>query len=659
MKIIFGQQGGFLNFKNMELEGVVVGKEVSRFKYRWFGILDVKIGRSVISLYMSGNIAQWFVSGDKVILMAKNEPKASKTAGFYLGFDDYTLYKIYNGERFQVWPVFNKFVESERVEPVLGKPIYKYKIKAREAVFESAFESIAELEQFHYASQKDVVAIWRCDKCGELIRSNTKPVCPNCKTDKHVHILEIRGSTPASRFMVLELVDREPYEPKIVGYVRVDPPIPLMNRRLPNGEKEKNIREKVFGEEWFKPVFWPERIYKEKLRELKDKYSNQIARSKLWEEAKWEALAKSNTASARISRVVIHPDYRSDGLGQLAVRLALEWISERRIPEMRKRKVIVETIAMMARYNPFFEKVGFKYMWDTGSGRPALYYPLTDEAREKIENFLKSDPIAQKHKGKLCILRYTEVERFEGKIAFKNVSKVFESKLTLESLSPSTRSVLEAFGVRERILQRLVIREANFNIKSGEVVVIVGASGAGKTTLLRLLYGAINKLEGEQFTPTTGEIQVPNNVRASIMIPNEFEPYFGDLPIIEAIYQKTHNEALAVEILNRSGLSDAVLYRAKYHELSTGQKERAKLAYLLAEKPNMLLIDEFASHLDRLTAMRVARGLSKLARETGMTLVLITHRVEIIKALAPDKVIFVGYGTARVASREEINKYIE
>jgi len=146
---------------------------------------------------------------------------------------------------------------------------------------------------------------------------------------------------------------------------------------------------------------------------------------------------------------------------------------------------------------------------------------------------------------------------------------------------------------------------------------------------------------------------IPENVKLAIIIPNEYEPYFGDRPILEVIYNITKDEALAVEILNKSGLSDAILYRAKYHELSTGQKERAKLAYLLAQKPNLLLIDEFAAHLDRLTATRVARALSKLIREAGITAVLVTHRIEVIRALAPDRIIFVGYGVAREATERE------
>jgi len=189
-------------------------------------------------------------------------------------------------------------------------------------------------------------------------------------------------------------------------------------------------------------------------------------------------------------------------------------------------------------------------------------------------------------------------------------------------------------------------------------VVVVGASGAGKTTLLRLIYGAIKGINEDKFRPTSGKIIIPENARVSILLPGEIEPRFGDESLLEHVYNKTRDESLAVEILNKVGLSDAVLYRAKFWELSTGQKERAKLASLLAERPNLLLIDEFAAHLDTLTAMRVAAKLSRLARQAGITLILVTHRAEIIKVLNPDKLIFVGYGTAREAKGEEMKRFL-
>ncbi len=616
----------------------VVDREIPKYKHRWFGTLTVECNGEQFLLYSAG-IPKWIKVGEKVELIPKAKPKVIRGINTFL-FEDYELHKFYNGEKIKVWPYWVKDVELPRYSP-FGEEIYRYRIRAREAVFESDFEAIAELEQFHYASEKEKVAIWRCERCGEIVEANTKPKCPKCGED--MTIAEIKGSTPASRFLILELLNREAYEPKFLAYVRVDPPIPLMHRRLPDGRIERNIREKVFPRDWFHPVYSPELLMRKMFRELKEKYSKRVARHKLWEVATLKALDISNTACSRIARVVVHPDYRSDGIGVTAVKLAVEWIAERRVPEMRKKKHLVETIAQMARFNPFFEKVGFKYVWDTASGRPVLYYPLTDEAKDYLEKFLSTDEFARIHGGRLCISKYGRVEGMKKPIVFRNVSKVFESKLDIRSVSEEIRFLLSAFGVKSRVIQRCVIRNANFEIKPGEVVAVVGASGAGKTTLLRLIYGAITGKD----RPTSGEIEV-EKCKVSALIPQEIEPEFGDESVIEHIYRKCGDLQLAVEILNKSGLSDAVLYRAKFSELSTGQKERAKLASLLAEKPSLILIDEFASHLDTLTAMRVAKKFGELVRSAGITAVIVTHRKEVIEAMGVDKVIYVGYGITKV-----------
>ncbi|NJF26210.1 ATP-binding cassette domain-containing protein, partial [Thermococcus sp. Bubb.Bath] len=136
---------------------------------------------------------------------------------------------------------------------------------------------------------------------------------------------------------------------------------------------------------------------------------------------------------------------------------------------------------------------------------------------------------------------------------------------------------------------------------------------------LRLILGAAKGYWEEKYRPSEGEISVPENVKVSVLIPGEFEPSFGSESILEHVYRKIRDLNAAVEVLNRAGLSDAVLYRAKFGELSTGQKERAKIASLLAEKPNLLLMDEFAAHLDTLTAMRVAKKVAEIIREAGIT----------------------------------------
>ena len=641
----------------MEFLGTAVDLREETGKYRRKGYLVVKVEgyRNYRILELPGSIAQRLVYTEddeqrRVLIRAKRKKRRYSR-------NEFELYRLYKGQRIKVRPPFQKEFIVNRLGPLSNKPIYSYKLIAKEATEEWEFERIAELEQYHYASEKEVVAVWRCDKCGTFIRSNVKPVCPKCGTDEYVHIAEIRSSTPASRFLVLHLADRKPREPDIVGYVRVDPPIPLMHRRLPDGKIERNIRLKVFPKERFEKVFWPEKELKELYSKLK-KQNGYLARYKLWQEARKRAISESDSGASRIARVVIHPEYRSDGLGQAAVRAALERIKERHIPEMRREKHLVETIAMMARYNPFFEKVGFKYLWDTASGRPVLYYPLTEEGKKYIEKFLSTDPIAKQHQGRLWRPKFGKVETLSEPIRLVELTKKYTSELSLDELSEKVRVVLQSFGVHHRRVEKYVLHKVNLSIEPGEVVAVIGSSGAGKTTLLRMIIGAIEGMQSDLYQPDMGEVIVPKNAKLQAFIPGELEPKFGNDAILETIYRITGDESLAVEVLNISGISDAVLYRAKFHQLSTGQKERAKIAYLLAHRPNVLIIDEFAAHLDVPTAMRLARKVSSVARKSGMTLIVSTHRPAVVNALEPDSVIYVGFGVVEKLPWEDAKKRI-
>ena len=623
----------------MELTGVVEDKWVPRVGERWSnGFVDIRVKDEKIRVWLKGVIVQWLQLGDKVRLAVKKPGREIK--------ENFILYRIWGKDEVKIWPLYTREYSYPRLDPVLGNTLYEYKLLVKEASSLEDYISIIELEQYHYASRKELVALWQCPD-GKLVASNIAP----CEGAIPV---TIKGSLPASRFLVLELVERQPFEPRIVGYVRIDPPIPLMHRRIiRDGEIiiEKNIRLKVFPRDWIYPTFWPEALLarlRKELRELRAEHGRLEAWHILSEKIKEEALVRCNSAAARIARVVIHPDYRGDGLGMFAVKSALEWIASRRIPEMKKRKHLVETIAQMARYHPFFEKVGFKYLWDTASGRPALYYPLTNEARRRIEEFLRKDPYASKHGGVLYRPRYRPEKPLSGPIVLENVTKTYESILDIKDLREDLADALKAFGVTRRRVQKYVLKDISLKIKPGDVIVVVGLSGAGKTTLLRMILGAAKKLYSPKFHPDKGKVIVPENIRVSALLPGEIEPDFGDEPLLEHMYNRLGDTVAAIEVLNISGLSDAVFYRARFYELSTGQKERAKLASILAERPNLLVIDEFTAHLDVLTAQRVARKLSQIARKYGMTLVVATNRPEILKALAPTKIVYVGYGNILV-----------
>ncbi len=592
----------------------VVEVQIARPTYRYAGsIVLAEADGKRRTLPMPGTIAQWLAPGAKCRLELPAGDSSDPT--------DYRLSRAVT-----IWPPFSKSVRAQ-ARTAKGEVLYEYRVLAREAVYEADYDAIVELEQYHYASEKALLASWYCPWCRIYDRANLRPPCPRC--DRPMAFHDLRDATRASRFLVFELENRASFEPRIVAYVRIDPPVPLMNRRLPDGTVVRRIREQVFPATWFRHPFRPD---------------ERVTTEQWWDE-QGRALARFRSPVSRLARVVVHPDFRSDGLGQLAVKTAVDWIRQRRIPEMRSRKEAVETVAMMARYNPFLEKAGFRYVWDTGSGRPTLYLPLSERAEEAIETFLQSDDVARAHGGRLFRPRFSAGEPLAGPIRLEGVTKAYHNRVTVHELSEPVRRLLVAFGVEERVIQKYVLRDVTAVIEPGSVVGVVGASGAGKTTLLRLIIGAANKAIGDAWHPDAGTIELPENARVAALLPGELEPEFGQLPILEVIFRLCGDESLAVEVLNYVGIADVVLYRAPFRELSTGQKERAKLAYLLAMRPNLLVVDEFCAHLDPGTAARVSRRIAQLARRHKITLVAVTHRPEVLDALEPDQMYAVGYGT--------------
>jgi len=194
----------------------------------------------------------------------------------------------------------------------------------------------------------------------------------------------------------------------------------------------------------------------------------------------------------------------------------------------------------------------------------------------------------------------------------------------------------------------------NFVIEQGEFVVIVGPSGAGKTTVLNIL-GGID-------TCTSGRIFLDGNLISSYS-PKELTMYRrNDIGFVFQFYNLVQNlTALenvelasqicpdpldAAEVLSEVGLSHRT---ANFPgQLSGGEQQRVAIARALAKNPKLLLCDEPTGALDYLTGKAVLELLQRTNRETGRTVVLITHN-QAFTSIA-DRVIHVREG--RVAAME-------
>ncbi|WP_336854618.1 ABC transporter ATP-binding protein [Sinomonas albida] len=167
-----------------------------------------------------------------------------------------------------------------------------------------------------------------------------------------------------------------------------------------------------------------------------------------------------------------------------------------------------------------------------------------------------------------------------------------------------------------------VLDGVNATIRSGEFVALLGASGCGKSTLLNIIAG----LE----RPTAGALEVPADGAAFMFQDAALYPWLTARGNIELALKlrglaKTERRTRAKELLDLVHLGEAADKRP--HELSGGMRQRVALARALSQDREVLLMDEPFAALDAITRDLLHEELTRIWRETGRTIIFVTHNV--------------------------------
>lgn len=187
------------------------------------------------------------------------------------------------------------------------------------------------------------------------------------------------------------------------------------------------------------------------------------------------------------------------------------------------------------------------------------------------------------------------------------------------------------------------LKNINLTVERGEIFGILGKSGAGKSTLLR----CVNFLE----RPSDGKVFI-NNIDLSLLSEKQLREQRRKISIIFQHFNLLEsrnvfdNIALPLEIAGKSHqaiqekvsqlLNLVELQDKIYHfpsQLSGGQKQRVAIARALATDPDVLLSDEATSALDTESTTAILSLLKKINQEFGLTILLITHELEVIKQI--------------------------
>src|SRR5690554_2227289 len=216
-------------------------------------------------------------------------------------------------------------------------------------------------------------------------------------------------------------------------------------------------------------------------------------------------------------------------------------------------------------------------------------------------------------------------------IELKNVVKVFETK-------------------EQRVT---AVDHVSLQIDKGEIFGIIGRSGAGKSTLIRMLNLLERPTEGRvlidgQDITTYGDAEL-RQFRQSVGMVFQHFNLLNSRTVMENVcfplrlagMNRKQQRERAAEVLALVGLSD---HANKYpRQLSGGQQQRVGIARALANRPELLLCDEATSALDPETTQSILRLLLDINRRLGLTIVLITHGMDVIRAVC-DRVAVIDAG---------------
>ncbi len=222
-----------------------------------------------------------------------------------------------------------------------------------------------------------------------------------------------------------------------------------------------------------------------------------------------------------------------------------------------------------------------------------------------------------------------------------------------------TQAKLVAEGLSKSYGPVAALKPTDLRVAAGELVTILGPSGSGKTTLLQIVCGLAEPSAGRLFIDGTDHTRTPAHRRHIGVV---FQNYalFPHLTVAENVAFPLHMRRIPAAELRRKVVAALEMvglgaYLARFpRELSGGQQQRVALARCFVYQPSLILMDEPLGALDRKLREQMQIEIKRLHRDTGATILFVTHDQEEALALS-DRICLMNEGqVAQLGTPQEI-----